>query len=123
MYTNNELLFPPQTVPMIRNSRGEEWQGLVDRVRQLPQDHPESLAFSLAMIRLNGCIYCETDSYRAMRGCTPCTEQTLRRYKGPDRDILAYYEKAMEDIQLYLLTSPLHLCGEVEEEISQARAA
>lgn len=123
MYTNNELLFPPQTVPMVRNSRGEIWQELVDRVNRLPQDHPENLAFSLAMIRLNGCIFCETDSYRAMRGCTPCTEQTLRRYKGSDRDILAYYKKAFEDIQLYLATNPLHLCGEVEDEILQARAA
>lgn len=123
MYTNNELLFPPQTVPMVRNSRGEIWQELVDRVNRLPQDHPENLAFSLTMIRLNGCIFCETDSYRAMRGCTPCTEQTLRRYKGSDRDILAYYKKAFEDIQLYLATNPLHLCGEVEDEICQARAA
>ena len=121
MYTNNELLFPPQTVPHIRNSRGTEWQKLIDRINRLPEDHPESLALSLAMIRLNGCIYCETDSYRAMRGCTFCTEQTLRRYKGPDSEILACFTKAFEDIQLYLATNPLHLCG--EEEISQARAA
>jgi hypothetical protein len=92
MYTDNDLLFPPSTIPHIRNSRGPEWQKLVDRVSELPEDHAESLAFCLAMIRFNGCMACETDSYRAMRGCTACALQTLRRHKGPDSDILDLYE-------------------------------
>jgi hypothetical protein len=123
MYTDNDLLFPPATIPHIRNSRGPEWQKLVDRVRYLPEDHPENLAFCLAMIRFNGCMACETDSYRAMRGCTACALQTLRRHKGPDSDILEIYYTALEEIQMYLETTPLHLTGKVEEEISPARRA
>ncbi|NIM96184.1 MAG: hypothetical protein GTO18_21000 [Anaerolineales bacterium] len=121
MYADNDLLFPPQTISHIRNSRGEEWQKLIDRVTRLPEDHPESLAFSLAMIRLNGCMECETDSYRAMRGCTPCAKQVLRRYKGPDSDILEMFDEACEDMQTYLASNTLHLRS--EEEISQPRAA
>jgi hypothetical protein len=86
----------------LRNAKGEGWQKLVDRVALLPQDDPESLAFSLMMIHLNGCIKCETDSYRAMRGCTACARQSLRRYKEPDQELLDQYLLALEEIQAYL---------------------
>jgi hypothetical protein len=102
MYTNNELLFPNYVIPMLRDMRGSEWRELVDRVVNLPPGHPELLAFSLMMIRLNGCLECETDSYRAMRGCAMCALQTLRRYKGTDRDLLKIYEKALAEVQVFV---------------------
>jgi hypothetical protein len=123
MYTDNDLLFPPSTIPHIRNSRGQEWQILVDRVKTLPEDHVENLAFCLAMIQFNGCMACETDSYRAMRGCTACALQTLRRHKGPDSDILGLYDEALEEMQVYLATTPLHLTRKEEEEIPATRRA
>ncbi len=106
MYAFNELLFPPETISMLRQLRGETWRSLVDKVLSLPEDHPESLAFSLMMIRLDGCLACETDSYRAMRGCTPCSRQTLRRFKGPDYDLKARYLEALEDMREYLEAAP-----------------
>jgi hypothetical protein len=106
MYANNELLFPPSAVPQVRHVRGEIWRALVDRINLLPQEHPESLAFSLMMIRLNGCLGCETDSYRAMRGCIPCARQTLRRYKGSDDDLMQRYEAALTDVYTYLQSHP-----------------
>lgn len=102
MYADNELLFPPYAIPKLRQARGEPWQELVDRVLSLPEDHPEALAFSLLMIRLDGCMNCETDSYRAMRGCIPCALQALRRYKGSDEDLLNRYQRALEDVELHL---------------------
>jgi hypothetical protein len=106
MYAFNELLFPPDTISMLRQMRGESWRGLVEKVLSLPEDHPESLAFSLMMIRLDGCLACETDSYRAMRGCAPCSRQTLRRFKGPDADLKARYHEALEDMREYLESAP-----------------
>jgi hypothetical protein len=123
MYTDNDLLFPHSVIPHIRNSRGQEWQRLVDRVRNLPEDHEENLAFCLAMIRFNGCMACETDSYRAMRGCLACALQTLRRHKGPDTDILELYDEALIEMQNYLAKTPLHLTGEQEEEVVTTRRA
>ena len=98
MYTNNELLFPPTTIPELKDARGDSWASLVKRVALKTEDHRESLAFSLMMIRLNGCLSCETDSYRAMRGCTDCSQQTMRRYKGADGDLLNRYDRALADI-------------------------
>ncbi len=107
MYAANEILFPPYLIPKLREKRGQPWRSLVDRVAHLPEDHPESLAFSLMMIRLDGCMDCETDSYRAMRGCQACAEQMLRRYKGRDEDLLSNYDIALSDIRLYMSAEPL----------------
>lgn len=106
MYTYNELLFPPETLPHLRSTRGESWQALIERVVALPEDHPEALACSLLMIRLAGCLSCETDSYRAMRGCTPCARQTLRRFKGSDTELARRYREALDTVLSYLKTQP-----------------
>lgn len=102
MYTNNELLFPNYVVPLLRDMRGQEWRGLIDEVADLADDHPKKLAFVLMMIRLNGCLECETDSYRAMRGCAMCATQTLRRYKGSDTELIDAYNQALLDIEEHL---------------------
>lgn len=106
MYAENELLFPSYVIPKLRDSRGAAWEELVDHVARLPEDHPEALAFSLMMIYLDGCMACETDSYRAMRGCTACALQMLRRYKGPDKELLERYRAALEEVQEHLEAQP-----------------
>lgn len=102
MYAKNELLFPDHIIPALRELRSDEWRKLVDHVTSLPETHPERLAFSLMMIRLDGCLECETDSYRAMRGCTMCATQTLRRFKGSDFDLKDAYEEALGDVVAFL---------------------
>ncbi len=105
MYAKNEIMFPPYAIPMLREQRGPEWQKLVDRVLSLEEDHPEVLAFCLMMIRLDGCMECETDSYRAMRGCCMCATQTLRRYKGNDRELIRIYKAALKDVESFVMVS------------------
>ena len=119
MYADNDILFPPHVIPLLRNSGGDDWKNLVDRVSRLPEDDPESLAFSLMMVRIDGCMDCETDSYRAMRGCLACAQQMLRRGKESDSKLLARYTEAREDIELYLLANP----WELEQEKGRAAKA
>jgi hypothetical protein len=120
MYAENELLFPPYVIPHLARARGERWRALVERVTSLPADDAETLAFSLMMIRLDGCLSCETDSYRAMRGCAACALQTLHRFKGTEQDLLQRYAKALQDVQIYLAAHPLPAPFEV---LQQALAA
>jgi hypothetical protein len=101
MYTKNELMFPHYAIQHVRDARGDEWRTLVDHLTSLPETHEEVLAFMLLMIRLNGCLPCETDSYRAMRGCIMCTRQTLRRFKEPDSELLRMYAEALDDVHAY----------------------
>ena len=120
MYAENELLFPPYVIPRLGRARGECWRSLVDRVTSLSPEDAEALAFSLMMIRLDGCLSCETDSYRAMRGCTACALQTLHRLKASDEDLLQRFHKALQDVQTYLAAHPL---SAPSETVTRARAA
>jgi hypothetical protein len=99
MYSSNDILFPRTAISSLKDMRGKVWADLVDRVSVLPENHEETLAFMLMMIRLNGCISCETDSYRAMRGCAACAQQTLRRFKGEDEELVEMFQKAVKDVR------------------------
>ncbi len=99
LYTDNEILFPHYAIPALRDSRGQKWTQLIDRLAGKKETSLEVIAFMAVMIELNGCLACETDSYRAMRGCTACARQTLRRFKGSDEDLLNMYEAATARFQ------------------------
>jgi hypothetical protein len=99
MYTNNEILFPYHVIPALSKLRGPKWNALIEHVLTLPETHEETLALMLLMIRLDGCMICETDSYRAMRGCAGCAVQTLRRHKGDDEELLDLFRQALDDIR------------------------
>jgi hypothetical protein len=103
MYTSNDILFPHHAIASLKNLRGQAWYQLVERITTLPETHEETLAFMLMMIRLNGCMSCETDSYRAMRGCTACAIQTLRRFKGDDSEMLDMFARALKDVREFAI--------------------
>lgn len=96
-----ELLFPPRLIPDLKNLRGEEWKELVERIASLPETDPETLAFCLMMIRLNACLGCVSGSYRFMRGCELCAQQTISRFQGTDEELIELFHKAKEDLEHY----------------------
>ncbi len=93
-----ELLFPPRLIPDLRDLRGEPWRKLVEYVASLPETHPDTLAFCLMMIRLNACLNCVSGSYRFMRGCELCAQQTISRYQGTDEELVEQFEQAKYDL-------------------------
>jgi radical SAM superfamily enzyme len=103
MYNSDtEVLFPSRVISSLRGLRGGEWKELTDRVSALPEDHPEHLAFILMMVRLGGCVSCNADSFRAMRGCTQCARQTVRRFRGTDQDLVDQFHEAQADVEKFL---------------------
>ena len=117
MYPKAELLFPPRLASSLRGLRGPHWASLVDRVTRLPETDPDSLAFTLLMIRLDDCVKCHEGSFKYMRGCLLCATQTVMQFKGTDADLLAKYQKARRDIDAYLAGEPV--LEEVEEEVEE----
>lgn len=109
MYHKTEMMFPPRVVPTLRDLRGEGWQKLVDKISALPEMHPDKLAFMLMMIRLDGCLRCDADSYRAMRGCGLCARQILRRFKGSDEDLIKQFDLARQDVLDFLESQDMAL--------------
>jgi hypothetical protein len=96
--------------------RGRQWKELVRTAMRAPESSPEQLAFSLLLIRLNGCLTCHTDCYRAMRGCTVCSVTSVRRFRGEDAELVEMYEQALEDVRQYLEESPIPIAMEVARE-------
>jgi hypothetical protein len=102
MYNSDtELLFPVRLIPSLGVLRGESWKNLVDRLSGASADLPGQLGFVLMMVRLNGCVACNADSYRAMRGCTQCARQTIRRFRGNDAELLEQFEQARLEVEVY----------------------
>ena len=99
MYNNDtELLFPSRVILSLKGLRGEEWDALLERVAKLPQTDPDHLAFVLMMTKLDGCMTCNADSFRAMRGCTQCAILNVRRYRGTEKQFDQLYVKAQKEI-------------------------
>jgi len=120
MYAQNDLFFPYRAIAALSTQRGEEWQALVQHILSLPELHEETLAFMWMMVRLNGCAGCETDSYRAMRGCAACAIQTLRRFKDDDAALLRAYDDALADVRRFARRDSRYVAivGEHVEEVS-----
>ena len=97
-----EMLFPMRVVPSLGDLRGVAWKRLVMRIAGMEEDNQDALAFGLMMIRLSGCLNCQADSFRALRGCTACARQAILRYRGTDRDLIRLYEKARKEMSVYL---------------------
>lgn len=118
MYQNDaEMLFPDRVIPSLRNLRGQEWQQLIDHVLGQPSGSVEHQAFGLMMIRLDGCLTCHADSYRAMRGCTLCAQQAVARFKGHDGELVAAYEQAKADILHWQATGEPPLSERLPPEV------
>lgn len=103
MYNSDtELLFPARVISGLRDLRHECWAELVDKVGKKDINDVEYMAFVLMMVRLGGCLSCNADSFRAMRGCTQCARQTIRRYRGSDEDLCGLFTEARKESVAYL---------------------
>jgi hypothetical protein len=102
MYNSDtELLFPVRLIPGLGSLRGEPWQNLVNGLSVTDADPLGQLGFVLMMVRLNGCVACNADSYRAMRGCTQCARQSIRRFRGNDAELIEQYKQACLEVENY----------------------
>lgn len=75
------------------------WKDLIAKIMSKDSGDIEHLAFVLMMVKLNGCNSCSSDSFRAMRGCTQCSLQNIRRYKENDKELIELYEKALIELK------------------------
>jgi hypothetical protein len=100
--SDTEMLFPSRVIPSLKHLRGSNWKNLVETVADQSEGGADTLAFSLMMIRLAGCMTCHADSYRAMRGCTACAQQTVCRLRETDEGLIKLFKRAQKDVEAYL---------------------
>lgn len=97
--TDTEVLFPSRVIPALRDLRGETWQTLVEHVDEQNAGSPEKKTFVLMMVKLGGCLTCDADAFRAHLGCTECARQTIRRFRGEDKELIDLYTQARLEIE------------------------
>jgi hypothetical protein len=97
-----DLLFPAHAIPSLVDARGENWRSLVDTISLLDPESIEIMAFTLLMVRIGNCTFCNSDSYRAMHGCIQCARQALHRFRGSDEDLIAQFNTSKSDVEEYL---------------------
>lgn len=99
-----EFVFPPYAIPALQGMRGEEMDKLVETALEAETGSPEQVAFVLMFVHLAGCVSCQADSFRAMRGCIPCARQVIRRYAGEDGELSRQYDTALRQVEKYNLS-------------------
>ncbi len=97
-----EILFPHKSTISLSSVRESKWRELARRVASLPEDHPDSLAFSLTIIRQCCCLDCNPDRYKALMGCSACARRTIAGFKGGDDALLRAFHKARAEVDDYL---------------------
>ena len=99
MYNEDtELIFPNRVITHLSELRGASWKELVKEVSEKSEESEHHLAFVLMMAKLDGCMTCNADSFRAMKGCTQCAQDAVRRYRGDDKELLKMFKSAQKDI-------------------------
>lgn len=96
-----DLIFPPHLIPGLKNLRGFIWKELIDHLSDLDCLTTDRLAFILMMVNLSGCVTCQADSYKAMRGCAQCASVTIKRFRGNDQDLFIKFSESVNEIKRY----------------------
>ncbi|MDZ4158432.1 MAG: hypothetical protein U1B80_01460 [Anaerolineaceae bacterium] len=94
---DTEILFPMRVIPSLASTRGEPWHRLVSQVTTDGEEQAR-LGFVLMMVRIAGCVTCNADSFRAMRGCTQCALQSVRRFRGSDDELVQLFKEACQEV-------------------------
>lgn len=90
-----------RVAPGLATLRGAQWTELIERVCRPEAEPVEQITFVLMMVRLSGCVTCNADSFRAMRGCTHCARQSVRRYRGSDQNLSDQYQTTRLEVEAY----------------------
>jgi hypothetical protein len=99
---DTELIFPPRLIPELVDARGPLWRNMVTAAVYHADITLEQTALTLMLARLNNCAACNADSYRAIHGCEECAMQSLKRFRGPDEELLHLYDDARIEVTRFL---------------------
>jgi len=121
MDADTQLLFPPRVIPALRDVRGEVWQSVVDEAVAGGEASVAEVGFVLMMARLNACLSCNADSFRAMNGCRQCSSRNLRRTRETDAELAVLFAESRQEAIAYTesavpLESQSVACEDFEKE-------
>jgi hypothetical protein len=99
---DTDLLFPPRILPALADLLDTAWEELINCVIVAGPGSLEQVAFILMMARMNNCVTCNSNSYRAINGCTICTKQSLKHFSDTDETLNEMFHTTREEVKQYL---------------------
>lgn len=96
---DTEILFPLRVIPSLLDLRSEDWHSLVEFVIECDENSIEKMGFVFMMVRLGGCVTCNSNSFRAMRGCTDCAQRTIKRYREGDAELRMIFNDCCNELK------------------------
>ncbi len=107
MVADQRILFPLEILPELKEVRTAVWRDFIDDFSEKPTAIITRVAMEITMSRLVGCMNCEADSFRAMRGCLACARQSIKRCKEPDEAIIEVFHQTEGEIEEFIKTNNL----------------
>jgi len=99
---DTEIIFPLRVLPLIADTHDANWKALVASVCARDADALQKMGLVLTLARLAGCASCNSDSFRAMRGCTLCAQQTMRRQHISGNELRHLFDQNCIEVQKYI---------------------
>jgi len=96
---DTQIMFPIHAMQNLHGMRGKLWDELLDSTTELSPISCEVIGFVLMMTMQCGCTTCNSDSFRAMKGCIECSQQAIKRYKGDDGKLVALHANYVKNVQ------------------------
>ncbi len=99
---DTDLIFPLRVLPLIADSHDTEWKKLAKLACADGSDALDKLGLVLTMVKLAGCVSCNSDSFRAIRGCSQCAAQTIRRQRAGNGELMQLFLQNRKEVESYL---------------------
>jgi len=100
---DTEIVFPTRIIPALMDVRGSVWEQFIKNILAPEVSETDLTTLTLMITRMASCITCNSDSFRAMRGCTLCARQAIKRFRGSDQDLIRVFHETLEEVEEYCL--------------------
>lgn len=92
------MMFPRFAVNWFARRADDPWGQLVSRVSDLPLTSPERMAYTLTVRRLSAAMGPNRQHEHHGEVCALCAAEARKGYPGSDREVMALYYEALDDV-------------------------
>lgn len=103
LYQTSASLFPRYAIPRLRRRHGRKWSKLVKRISYLPVEHPEHMAFTLMMRRIDKQVHTGSEALCMMPGCATCASDVLEQFGGNERTLMGLYKETLNEVRGFVI--------------------
>lgn len=105
---DTEYIFPASLASQLGDLRDVPWQQLIQTVTGNGISDVDRISLIYMIARISGCASCNSDAFRAMKGCLVCAKNAIKRFRGSDAELVEQFEQARKEVTEYLAACNSH---------------